>query len=241
MSVPTEHGKTWTLATRERMDNALPPDCQPAYVASSICVFGVATLAALVVILCRSVCWHRSQSQTWVQPSSFCVSPCAPLRTNPRIVLREARPGVVPPALPAVSSLPLCPSQHPGAAVSPRWDSPCPRRTCLGPGPLCSPSWPSCARRRTSWVRRRRRRRSSDSCDCRRRRSRLCVWRRIATYLGPGWEFQSLGVSFALTMIAGPNPLGYEYPHRHRPAPVAAAALITADEDRDSPLGFGNP
>jgi hypothetical protein len=48
--------KSWTAALRERAVRSLPPeqalpDSQPAYVASWIYVFGVATLAALVVII----------------------------------------------------------------------------------------------------------------------------------------------------------------------------------------------
>lgn len=65
MSAPTtsrpgpdapEAGPTWTSRLRERISHAVPPgqalpDRQPAYVASWTYVFGVATLAALVVVL----------------------------------------------------------------------------------------------------------------------------------------------------------------------------------------------
>ena len=55
MSAPPT-GRSWTGATRDRLVSALPPDqllpdTQPAYVASWIYVFGVATLAALVMII----------------------------------------------------------------------------------------------------------------------------------------------------------------------------------------------
>jgi cytochrome b/b6/petB-like protein len=50
------HKRSWTVRTRERAVEALPPDKllpdgQPTYVASWIYVFGVASLAALVVIV----------------------------------------------------------------------------------------------------------------------------------------------------------------------------------------------
>jgi ubiquinol-cytochrome c reductase cytochrome b subunit len=57
MSAPTTpHDGSWTAVTREKLVEALPPeqalpDTQPAYVASWIYVFGVATLAALVMII----------------------------------------------------------------------------------------------------------------------------------------------------------------------------------------------
>jgi ubiquinol-cytochrome c reductase cytochrome b subunit len=73
MSVPTERRGSWTVVTRERLVEALPPeqalpDRQPAYVASWIYVFGVATLAALVVIIISGIAisvgginwWHTT-------------------------------------------------------------------------------------------------------------------------------------------------------------------------------------
>ena len=73
MSVPTEHRGSWTVGTRERLVKALPPeqalpDSQPAYVASWIYVFGVATLAALVMIIISGIAlavgginwWHTT-------------------------------------------------------------------------------------------------------------------------------------------------------------------------------------
>ena len=73
MSVPSERRGSWTVATRERLVTALPPeqalpDRQPAYVASWIYVFGVATLAALVVIIISGIAlavgglnwWHTT-------------------------------------------------------------------------------------------------------------------------------------------------------------------------------------
>ena len=64
---------TWTEALRERAVRALPPekllpDAQPAYVASWIYVFGVVTLAALIVVLASGAVlglkgpawWHTS-------------------------------------------------------------------------------------------------------------------------------------------------------------------------------------
>ena len=73
MSVPTERRGSWTVGTRERLVKALPPeqalpDSQPAYVASWIYVFGVATLAALVMIIISGIAlavgginwWHTT-------------------------------------------------------------------------------------------------------------------------------------------------------------------------------------
>jgi quinol-cytochrome oxidoreductase complex cytochrome b subunit len=53
---PKREKKSWTVAVRERAVAALPPekllaDKQPSYVSSWIYVFGVLTLAALVVII----------------------------------------------------------------------------------------------------------------------------------------------------------------------------------------------
>jgi quinol-cytochrome oxidoreductase complex cytochrome b subunit len=64
---------TWTERLRDRLENTVPqgqalPDRQPAYVASWIYVFGVLTLAALVVIVVTGIVlafggvvwWHTS-------------------------------------------------------------------------------------------------------------------------------------------------------------------------------------
>lgn len=53
---PEQQKRMWTERVRERAVDALPPekllpDRQPAYVASWIYVFGVATIAALIVVL----------------------------------------------------------------------------------------------------------------------------------------------------------------------------------------------
>ena len=73
MSMPSERRGSWTVGTRERLVKALPPeqalpDRQPAYVASWIYVFGVATLAALVMIIVSGIAiavgginwWHTT-------------------------------------------------------------------------------------------------------------------------------------------------------------------------------------
>jgi ubiquinol-cytochrome c reductase cytochrome b subunit len=73
VSAPTEQRRSWTVGTRERLVKALPPeqalpDSQPAYVASWIYVFGVATLAALLVIIISGIAisvgginwWHTT-------------------------------------------------------------------------------------------------------------------------------------------------------------------------------------
>jgi quinol-cytochrome oxidoreductase complex cytochrome b subunit len=65
--------RSWTVATRERVARTVPegqwlPDRQPAYVRSWIYVFGVATLAAFLVVLASGVLlalkgaawWHTS-------------------------------------------------------------------------------------------------------------------------------------------------------------------------------------
>ena len=56
MSAPVDDSRTWTARLRGRAVAALPPerllpDRQPAYVASWIYVFGVTTLAALLIVL----------------------------------------------------------------------------------------------------------------------------------------------------------------------------------------------
>jgi ubiquinol-cytochrome c reductase cytochrome b subunit len=71
--MPGEDRGSWTVGTRERLVKALPPeqalpDRQPAYVASWIYVFGVATLAALVMIIISGIAiavgginwWHTT-------------------------------------------------------------------------------------------------------------------------------------------------------------------------------------
>jgi hypothetical protein len=55
-AVPEAGERTWTSAVRDRVAGLVPagqalPDRQPAYVSSWIYVFGVATLAALVVVV----------------------------------------------------------------------------------------------------------------------------------------------------------------------------------------------
>src|ERR1700758_3413102 len=73
MSAATTPRRSWTAALRERMVAALPPeqalpDRQPAYVASWIYVFGVATIAALVVVIASGLAisiggihwWHTT-------------------------------------------------------------------------------------------------------------------------------------------------------------------------------------
>lgn len=56
MSAPAAEPTSWTVGLRRRLVAALPPDqllpeTQPAYVSSWIYVFGVATLAALLLII----------------------------------------------------------------------------------------------------------------------------------------------------------------------------------------------
>lgn len=56
MTASSTPGHSWTAALRRRLVGALPPeqalpDSQPAYVASWIYVFGVATIAGLVMII----------------------------------------------------------------------------------------------------------------------------------------------------------------------------------------------
>jgi quinol-cytochrome oxidoreductase complex cytochrome b subunit len=72
-AVPDAGDRSWTTALRERLTGLVPsgqalPDRQPAYVASWIYVFGVATLAALVVVVASGLVlamggaawWHTS-------------------------------------------------------------------------------------------------------------------------------------------------------------------------------------
>jgi hypothetical protein len=70
---PESDGRSWTVAVRDRMSGLVPPgqvlpDRQPAYVASWIYVFGVACLAALLVVIASGIVlalggaawWHTS-------------------------------------------------------------------------------------------------------------------------------------------------------------------------------------
>jgi hypothetical protein len=72
-AVPDPGDRSWTTALRGRLTGLVPsgqalPDRQPAYVASWIYVFGVATLAALVVVVASGLVlaiggaawWHTS-------------------------------------------------------------------------------------------------------------------------------------------------------------------------------------
>ncbi len=72
-TTPSERPTMWTTRVRERAVNALPPekllpDRQPAYVSSWIYVFGVAAIAALIVIVASGMIlglkgpawWHTS-------------------------------------------------------------------------------------------------------------------------------------------------------------------------------------
>ena len=73
MSPPDRESRMWTERVRERAVRALPPekllpDRQPAYVSSWIYVFGVATIAALIVVVVSGMIlglkgpawWHSS-------------------------------------------------------------------------------------------------------------------------------------------------------------------------------------
>jgi ubiquinol-cytochrome c reductase cytochrome b subunit len=72
-AAPEPGGPSWTSAVRDRVAGLVPPgqalpDRQPAYVASWIYVFGVATLAALLVVVASGLAlavggaawWHTS-------------------------------------------------------------------------------------------------------------------------------------------------------------------------------------
>ena len=72
---PEEHDRSWTVAVRNRVSGLVPPgqvlpDQQPAYVASWIYVFGVATLAALVVVVGSGVVLAMGGAAWW-HTSSF--------------------------------------------------------------------------------------------------------------------------------------------------------------------------
>ena len=61
---------SWTSRLRDRTIGALPPDQalpdrQPAYVASWIYVFGVATLAALLVVVATGLVLAMAGPQWW--------------------------------------------------------------------------------------------------------------------------------------------------------------------------------
>jgi hypothetical protein len=69
MTTEAPVGSSWTARLRRRGTETFPPedllpDTQPAYVASWIYVFGVATLAALVIII-ASGSWLAVEGPTW--------------------------------------------------------------------------------------------------------------------------------------------------------------------------------
>jgi quinol-cytochrome oxidoreductase complex cytochrome b subunit len=73
MTAPAEE-RMWTARLRRRAVDALPPDRllpdhQPAYVSSWIYVFGVATLAALIIVL-LSGAWLALAGPQWYHVSS---------------------------------------------------------------------------------------------------------------------------------------------------------------------------
>lgn len=66
----SERHDTWTRALRERIEHVVPPgqalpDRQPVYVASWIYVFGVATLAALLVVVLTGGLLTLGGAQWW--------------------------------------------------------------------------------------------------------------------------------------------------------------------------------
>ena len=72
---PAPAGTGWTGRARRGLVGALPPeellpDTQPAYVASWIYVFGVATVAALVFILASGT-WLTIEGPTWWHTSTL--------------------------------------------------------------------------------------------------------------------------------------------------------------------------
>jgi hypothetical protein len=74
MTTPAGDERMWTARLRNKAVSALPPeqllpDRQPAYVASWIYVFGVATLGALVVVLCSGLILALGGAQ-WYHGSS---------------------------------------------------------------------------------------------------------------------------------------------------------------------------
>ena len=74
-SAPTAGSGSWTAALRDRLSRTVPadqvlPDRQPAYVASWIYVFGVLTLAALIVVVGPGVVLAFGGS-TWWHTSSL--------------------------------------------------------------------------------------------------------------------------------------------------------------------------
>lgn len=65
----------WTTRLRRRLEGTLPPekvlpDTQPAYVASWIYVFGVATLSALIMVILTGVVLALRGPQWWHQSST---------------------------------------------------------------------------------------------------------------------------------------------------------------------------
>ena len=74
-SPTTEIERQWTTRLRHRVEKALPPDkllpdTQPAYVSSWIYVFGVVTIAALIVIIATG-CVLSIFGPSWYHQSSY--------------------------------------------------------------------------------------------------------------------------------------------------------------------------
>jgi quinol---cytochrome c reductase cytochrome b subunit, bacillus type len=72
---PRRHTSSWTRALRRRISRTVPeeqwlPDRQPAYVRSWIYVFGVATLAALLVVIGTGIVLSI-EGAAWWHTSSF--------------------------------------------------------------------------------------------------------------------------------------------------------------------------
>jgi quinol-cytochrome oxidoreductase complex cytochrome b subunit len=70
MTVPAADQAGWTGELRRRLTRALPPDqllpdSQPAYVSSWIYVFGVATLAALIIIIASGTALALGGTNWW--------------------------------------------------------------------------------------------------------------------------------------------------------------------------------
>src|SRR5690242_21282038 len=68
-------GRSWTARLRNRISRTVPegqwlPDRQPAYVASWIYVFGVATIAALIVVIATG-CVLAIEGSAWWHTSSL--------------------------------------------------------------------------------------------------------------------------------------------------------------------------
>jgi quinol-cytochrome oxidoreductase complex cytochrome b subunit len=74
-AVPQANDRSWTSAVRDRVSGLVPagqalPDRQPAYVCSWIYVFGVLTLAALVVVIASGLVLAMGGAAWW-HTSSF--------------------------------------------------------------------------------------------------------------------------------------------------------------------------